>query len=142
MIAATAGAVTQSVQARPIIVPYVRVSVSPENLDLGSIPQPGVFDSPATLTVHVAANTVHGGVVVSMAAPLVGPGEATIPLARTWVKMPVSGEFVALTAPVIVTGPMGPGVVDIPLKFRVETDLANRPGTYSGTLVVTCGVAP
>ena len=124
------------------ITPYCHLSVSTDTLDLGTVPRPGVFDSPATLTVHVAANIAHGGVMISMADPLEGPEGAKIPLNRTWVKLSAGGQFVDLTAQVTVTGPMNPGVLDVPLKFRVETDFGNPPGTYSGTLVVTLGVAP
>jgi len=124
------------------IAPFAQISVSTDSLDLGTVPHPGVFDSPAVLTVHVAANISHGGVMILMADPLEGPGGAKIPLNRTWVKLPTGGQFVDLTAQVAVTGPMNPGVFDVPLKFRVETDFGNLPGTYSGTLVVTLGVAP
>lgn len=134
-------AAAEKAEALPRVHRYVSISVSPQQLDLGTVPEPGVFDSPATLTVHVAANCAHGGVVISMADPLDGPGDATIPLNRIWVKLP-TGPFVPLTEPVVVTGPMNPGVVDVLIKFRVETDLGNPPGTYLGTLVVTCGVAP
>ena len=133
------GAASPIARARPRIVPYVHVSVTPENLDLGSVAQPAVFHSPATLTVHVAANTAHRGVVVSMAAPLSGPEGATIPLERIWVKIPVTGEFVALTEPVALTGPMNPGIVDLLIKFRVETLLENPPGKYTGTITFTVG---
>jgi len=124
------------------IAPFAHISVSADSLDLGTVPRPGVFDSPAKLTVHVAANIPHGGVMISMANPLEGPGGAKIPLNRTWVKLPVGGQFVDLTAQVAVTGPMDPGVIDVPLKFRVETTFGNPPGTYSGTLVITLGVTP
>ena len=124
--------------ALPRIQRYIEISVSPDHLDLGSVFQPGVFDSPATLTVHVAANYNHGGIIVT-ATPLDGPGGATIPLDRMWVKLPVSGEFVPLIAPVMAIGPMGPGVVDVPLKFRVETLLLNPAGEYNGTITITIG---
>ncbi len=129
----------RTAQARPRILPYVHVSASPEALDLGTVPQPGVFNSPATLTVHVAANIAHGGVVISMTAPLTGPGGATIPLNRIWLKLPLTGQYVALTAPVALTGPMNPGVIDIPIKFRVETVLQNPAGEYTGTITLTVG---
>jgi hypothetical protein len=132
---------TQSIQARPIIQPYVSVSLSDDKLDLGTVSRPGVYDSSATITIHVAANIAHGGVIVSMAAPLDGPGNATIPLNRISVKR-LNGSFTPLTAPVSVTGPMNPGIADVPINLRVETDYGNPPGTYLGTIVVTCGVAP
>ncbi len=122
------------------ITPFAHISVSADSLDLGTVPRPGVFDSPAKLIVHVAANIPHNGVMILMADPLEGPGGVKIPLNRTWVKLPAGGQLVDLTDQVAVTGPMNPGVFDVPLKFRVETDFGNPPGTYSGTLVVTLGV--
>ena len=141
LIAGVLAAVPQNARAIPRIVRYVRVTATPENLDLGSVPTPGVFDSAVELTVHVAANCAHAGVVLSMPAPLTAPGGATIPLNRTWVKLP-AGPFVALTAPVAVTGPMNPGVFDVVLKFRVETTIENLAGTYAGTITLTCSTGP
>ncbi|GAI21941.1 unnamed protein product, partial [marine sediment metagenome] len=54
----------------PGIERYISISVTPKELDLGSVPQPGLYDSPAILTLQVEANCPHGGVVVH-ATPLV-----------------------------------------------------------------------
>jgi len=35
--------------------PYVSMSVTPGELNLGAIPQPGSYDLPATLTLHITA---------------------------------------------------------------------------------------
>ena len=140
LVAATAilAAATQKAQALPRIVRYVEISVTPTELDLGNVPQPGLYDSPAELTVHVAANCDHGGVVAS-ATPLQRSGGGEIPLEHFFVKIPASGLFVPMTAPVLITGPMGPGVFDVLLKFRLETLLQDPAGEYTGTITFTIG---
>ena len=121
--------------------PFVEVTVSPDVLDLGAVTQPGLYESAATATVHVAANCYHGGVVASV-TPLERPGGGAIPPERVLVKVPVTGQYVNMAIPVLVTGPMGPGFFDVELKFRVETILADVPGQYAGTLVLTVAGAP
>lgn len=138
LIVALLGGLTQSVQARPRIQPYVSLTLSADTLDLGNVAQPGVFDSPAILTVHIAANCSHGGIVIST-TPLAGPGGAEIPLARFSVKLPATGQFVPMIHPVVLTGPMNPGVVDVPVMFRVETQMQTSPGKYTGTITFTVG---
>jgi len=54
--------------AAPIIQRYVNFKVTPRTLDLGSVPQPGTYNSPSLLKVHVTANCVHSGVVASVTA--------------------------------------------------------------------------
>lgn len=134
-------AAAEKAEALPRVQRYVSVSVSPQQLDLGTVPQPGTYDSPADLTVHVAANCAHGGVVASATA-LQRAGGGVIPLARFFVKIPATGQYVAMTAPVAITGPMMPGVFDVVLKFRVETTLADIPGEYAGTITLTCTAGP
>jgi len=138
---AVLAALSQAAYALPRVERYVEISVTPEELDLGSVPQPGAYDSPAELTVHVAANCVHGGVVAT-ATPLKLSEGIEIPLERFFVKIPATGQYVPMTAPVVITGPMMPGVFDVVLKFRVETRLENPPGTYTGTLTFTLAAGP
>ena len=140
--AATLGAlVATDAYARPNIERYVNFSVSPASLDLGSVTQPGIYDSPSELTVHVMANCVHGGVVASV-TPLVLAGGGSIDPQRVFVKLSPSGNYVPMTNPIPVTGPMNPGAFDVILKFWVQTTLADVPGQYTGTLTITCSAAP
>ena len=130
------------VPAAPIIQRYVNASVTPDKLDLGSVPQPGTYNSPSELKVHVTANCVHVGVVASMTALERAGGGGSIGRERVFVKLPTTGNYVPMTGPVAVTGPMNPGVVDVILKFRVKTALADPPGDYAGTITITCALAP
>ena len=120
----------------PRIERYISISVTPKELDLGAVPQPGLYDSPAILTLHVEANCPHGGVVVH-ATPLESPESGFIPPERILVRVPETGEYVPMRDPVNITGPMGPGVFDLALNFRVVTDLDNAPGKYTGMFVFT-----
>jgi hypothetical protein len=69
-------------------------------------------------------------------------GGGSIGPERVFVKLPTSGKYMPMTGPVNVTGPMNPGVVDVILKFRVQTALADAPGDYAGTITITCALAP
>lgn len=120
----------------PRIEPYISISVTPQQLDLGAVPQPGLYDSPATLTLHVEANCPQGGVVVH-ATPLVCPKAQPILPDRIFVRIPKTGEYVPMKGPVNITGPMGPGVFDFDLNFRVNTELQDQPGRYTGMFVFT-----
>jgi len=124
---------------KPIIEQYLCISVTPQELNLGSVPHPGLYDSPAILTVHVAADCAHGGIVAS-ATPLERAEGGTIPPERIFVRIPATGQYAPMDAPVAITGPMVPGVFDVELKFRVETVLQNPPGTYRGTFIFTVGL--
>lgn len=79
---------------------------------------------------------------MASATPLNRSGGGVIPLERFFVRIPATGQYVAMTVPVVITGPMMPGVFDVVLKFRVETRLENPPGTYTGTVTLTCATGP
>jgi hypothetical protein len=127
--------------AGPVIQRYVNFSVSPSTLDLGSVPGPGNYDSPAALTVHVTANCVHGGIVASVTA-LQMAGGGTIGPERVFVRLPATGVYVPMTAAVAVTPTMNPGVFDVVLKFRLETTMADAAGDYTGTMTITLAPLP
>lgn len=127
--------------AVPRLVKYVQVTVPQGSLDLGSTARIGENDCTGELKVHVSANCAHTGLIIS-ATPLKNPAGETIPPERLLVRRPVTGEYVPFTHAVSVTGPMNPGVVDVVLKFRLITTLAESAGVYSGTLTVTCAELP
>jgi len=131
--------VTDKSGALPRIWRRISVSAIPDPLDLGDIPQPGAYDSPAALAVHLAANCAHGGVVIST-TPFQSAQGGVIPKSRIFVKPPGGGQFVPLTNPVPVTSPAGPGVRDFQLQFRIETEVTDPAGTYTGTFqLITAG---
>ena len=139
MIALLATAPTA--QAAPVVQPYISVSATPASLDLGTVPQPGTYDSPAELKVHVTANCIHGGVMVAV-TPLVRAEGGSIGPAQVFLRLPSTGTYISMSSAVAVTGPAGPGIFDFVLKFRVVTTLADAAGEYAGTLTITCSAAP
>jgi len=128
--------------AIPKVERYISVTVTPATLDLGSVPQPGLYDSASELKVHVTANCVHGGIAASVTALERAGGGGSIGPERVFVRLPATGVYVPMTNPVVVTGPMNPGVFDVVLMFRVETTWADNAGEYTGTLTITCAGAP
>lgn len=133
------------VRQRRRIEPYVRVHVTPRKLNLGHVRQPGLYDSPHILTVHVRANVDWGGVVAS-ATSLERAEGGTIPPERISVSVRIPptgpyGPYVPMAPPpVAITEPMGPGVFNFKLKFQVETVLQNPAGKYRGTFIFTVGL--
>jgi len=140
IVAVAAGA--PMAHALPRVTRYVQVSASPANLDLGNVPHPGTYDSAAKLKVHVVANCVHGGIAASVTALARTGGGGSIGPERIFVKVPATGNYVAMKNPVPLTGPMNPGVFDVILKFRVKTELQDPVGTYTGTMTITYAPAP
>lgn len=120
------------VQPYPIE-PFVSISiVSPDKIDLGSIPQPDSYSLPAALTVHVAANCPHH-VEVAFSKPFTHNGTGgTIPFDRSSVEMPTpisSGRG---------TPPEGLDV-DVELMFNLKTTFADLAGSYTGAITFTIG---
>jgi len=128
---AVLGVVAEKSGALPRIWRRINLSAIPSPLDLGDIPQPGTYDSPTALAVHFAANCSHGGVVIST-TPFQSAAGGVIPKSRIFVKLPATGQFVPMTNPVPVSSPAGPGVRDFQLQFRIETEVTDPAGTYTG----------
>jgi len=119
-------------QALPHLERYVELTASPIPLDLGAVGRPGTYDSTAVMSLHLAANCAHGGVVISTTGCQLDP-DHVIPPERIFVKVPATGDYVALTHPVHVTPPAGPGIHDFQLSFRVQTEPTDRAGLYRGS---------
>lgn len=113
--------------------PYVSMSFTPGEFNLGAIPQPGSYDLPATLTLHITANCPYH-VEVSL-EPFIRAGSGSIPLDRTSVQMvtPISSP---------VGTPIAGEDVDVELNFNIETTFQDLPGTYTGTVTFTIMEGP
>jgi hypothetical protein len=134
--AALIGLITVA-QAQPGPEPCVSVSVTQSELDLGSVPHPGTYDSPATLTLQVAANCPLGA-VMAFATPLQHSAGNSIPPGRISIKSPVTGGFVSMAGPVPISQPTtGPGAYNINVQFQVEILMTDPAGAYNGTITFT-----
>jgi hypothetical protein len=123
-------------QALPRVRRYIELTATPTALDLGQVPKPGTYDSPAVLSLHLAANCNHGNVVIS-ATQFESAEGGVIPPSRILVKLPDTGQFVPMNYPIPVAPPAGPGVCDFQLSFRVATLQTDPAGTYTGTFQLT-----
>lgn len=109
--------------------PYLSMSVTPGQLDLGSFPpQPGSYDLQATVTLHITANCPYH-VEVSL-EQFIRAGGGSIPLDRTSVQMvtPISSP---------VPTPIGGEDVDVELNFNIKTTFEDLAGTYTATVTFT-----
>jgi len=115
--------------------PFVSLSVTPDKLDLGTIPYGDIYDPPAVLTVKVRSNCRHGRILVS-STNLKNDVGVSIPPKRIFIKAPATGGFVPMTKPVAISKTMK-GSHDIELNFRVQSDSQDLAGKYTGTLIFT-----
>ncbi len=117
--------------------PFISLSVTPDILNLGTLPFPtSTYDSPAKLTVKVKSNCSHGPIVVSMTGLKHNNIGGTITPDRILIKGPATGGFVPMAKPVAISEPTT-GSHDIELKFRVENKFRDFAGKYTGTIMFT-----
>ena len=127
----------------PHVQPFMHIEVQAEH-DWGTmLGFDGFHDAPDKLEVLLAANFHHGGVVASITDLEHEDGSsAKIGKERIYTRKLHQGAFAPMAQPVQITGPMDPGVHNLPLEFRVERDVSYAPGTYTGTLTLTITGAP
>ncbi len=129
-VAQTGRPVKQSADA-----PFLNISTSPDELNLGTVLFPGIHDSDAELTVHVESNCLHGSILVSTTGLKRAAG-GFVPPKRISIEAPVTGGFVTMARPVVISNPE-PGSHNIALNFRVETGFQDHQGKYTGHLTFT-----
>jgi len=125
------------VQAKDSDKPFVSLSVTPDILNLGTLPfLTNIYEPPAKLTVNVASNCYHGPIVVSMTGLKHSKIGGTITPDRILIKGPATGGFVPMAKPVAVSAPTT-GPHNILLKFKVENKFQDIAGKYTGTIIFT-----
>jgi hypothetical protein len=129
-----------AVAVRPADRPFINISTTPAELDLGTSPYPGIYDIPAALTVVVESNCVHGPIMIS-ATKLRHRFGGSISPERILVKARTTGGFVAMARPVAISKPTA-GSHRIVLDFRVQTEPRDYAGKYAGTITVTVMPVP
>ncbi len=115
--------------------PFVRISTTPDNLDLGTMSFWSDGVSSAVLTVQVESNCLHGPIVASI-TPLTRIGGSTIMPDRISVKTPTTGGFVTMAKPVSISETTE-GSHNIAVNFKIETDITDHAGKYGGILAFT-----
>jgi len=115
--------------------PYLRISTTPNKLDLGEI---NIFDEHETtvkLTVVVESNILHGPVLMSL-SNLKLLNNSNIAANNVFVKTPISSNFVSLVKPVQISNTAN-GSHNIVLYFKVNKVLLSNAGKYQGSLIFT-----
>jgi hypothetical protein len=117
---------------KPFAEPFLNISTTPHELNLGTTLFPGIHDSEAELTVLVESNFLHGSIMVSTTGLKRAAG-GFVPPERISIEAPVTGGFVTMARPVAISEPE-PGSHNIELNFRVETGFQDHQGKYTGHL--------
>jgi hypothetical protein len=132
-ISAVSIGLTTAAQAQPGPEPFVTISVTPSELDLGSASQYGQQTFNSTLRVHITANCPHS--IDASIGALANPNIGLIPKERTNVEM-----LPPLSSP---SGTPPGGVdVDLNLRFTIDIESSDPAGKYTGTLVLTVTGGP
>ena len=115
--------------------PYVRISTNQDSLDLGTFSFWDDGISPATLTVIVESNCLHGPIVAAI-SELKRSGCTSILPERISVKTVATNGFVSMARPVAISETTM-GSHEIKLNFQVRTYMKDHAGRYSGAIAFT-----
>ena len=117
--------------------PFISITTTPSELELGTLPVVGTQDSSAELKVLVEANCIHGPITISATA-FEGPNSRSISPKHIHVKSEATDGFVTMEKPVAISKP-AEGTHEIVLKFRLQSiDGKLEPaGRYKGTFTFT-----
>jgi hypothetical protein len=116
--------------------PFIRVSTSPDEIDLGTaIFFAGIHEVPGALTVEVESNCWHGPIIIST-TPLERQGGGLIEPDDIFVRTPGMGRYVSLKKPVVIL-PTAAGSQEVVVDFKVHAGLKNPSGQYKGMITLT-----
>ena len=122
--------------AEEVDIPFVKISTSPDELDLGTAMLfTEFYDVPAALTVDVESNCMHGPIVISTTELKSRQGEKISP-ERIFVKTPATDGFIPMVKPVSISKTMS-GPHKIVLNLRVNSNFVKPAGEYTGTITLT-----
>jgi len=126
-------------------VPFVGISITPDNLDLGMVSPFGYNNLPAKLEARIVANCPHK--VEASFVPFKGSKyNVTINPKHTaveinGVKIRVAGSGVTIISSARPTPPEGVGV-PVDIKFMTRGLMLYPAGQYKGSLVLTIMTKP
>jgi len=115
--------------------PFIIITTSPQELNLGNVPMFGTLDKPAALTVKVESNCEYGSIMMS-AAPLKHSSGYSIASKRIFVQTYTTNGYVAMGRPVTISKPQQ-GSNDIVVDIKVQADTSEPAGKYSGSFTFT-----
>ena len=115
--------------------PFVHVSPSTYDLDLGTAAAPGLHIVNKVLTLKIESNCLHGPIMVSVSEFRRSLGGSISP-DRIFVRSKATWGFVPMDKPVAVSRPQV-GSHDIVLDMQVEAGFHDYAGQYRGTITVT-----
>jgi hypothetical protein len=115
--------------------PYIKITTTPKELDLGLMPYTGEHESSTKLIVRVESNYLHGPILVSLTKLRRLHGDTILP-ENISIKTPLSGGFVPMNKPITISKPTA-GSHEIELHFKVKTSIKDLAGKYQGELIFT-----
>ncbi len=115
--------------------PFIRITTSPDELNLGNVPLFGMLDKPDALTVKVESNCAYGSIVMT-ATPLKHSTGASISTKRIFVQTNITQGYVSMDRPVTISKPQI-GSSDVVVDIKVQADNRELAGKYTGSFTFT-----
>jgi len=115
--------------------PFINVTTSPSEVNLGMVPLFGVLDKPAALTVKVESNCAYGSIMMSATALKHSSGYS-ISAKRIFVQTYITEGYVSMDKPVMISKPQV-GSNDVVVDIKVQADTRELAGKYTGSFTFT-----
>lgn len=115
--------------------PYLNITTSPSELNLGMVPIFGELDKPAALTVKVESNCAYGSIMMTATALKHSSGYS-IPANRIFVQTYITEGYVSMARPVMISKPQV-GSNDVVVDIKVQADMRELAGKYTGSFTFT-----
>jgi hypothetical protein len=128
-------ATASAVQPASIDKPFLSVSTTPNELDLGTAPSVGLYQVDAAFTVEVDTNCALGPIYASTTA-LKHRNGASIEPESILVRTSATQGFVAMNKAVAISQP-ATGSQKIVVDVRVLTKVLGPAGEYAGVFTFT-----
>jgi len=115
--------------------PFIIVTTSPTEVNLGMVPLFGMLDKPAALTVKVESNCAYGSITMTATALKHSSGYS-IAAKRIFVQTVATNGYVAMDKPVVISKPQV-GSNDVVVDIKVQADTRELAGKYTGSFTFT-----
>lgn len=128
-------ATASAVQPASTDKPFLTVSTTPDELDLGTAPSAGPYQVDAAFTVEVDTNCTLGPIYASITALKHRNGSSIEPQSIL-VRTSATKGFVAMNKPVAISQP-ATGSQKIAVDVKVLTKVLGPAGEYTGVFTFT-----